>query len=42
MSHKDDATWSDTAKQYGGTIGAISSQAAIELTDMATILYSLT
>lgn len=41
MSHKYDATWSDAAKQYGGTIGAISSQAAIELADMATKLHSL-
>ncbi|KAF3034886.1 hypothetical protein E8E12_003696 [Didymella heteroderae] len=41
MSQQYDATWSDAAKQYGGTIGAISSQAAIELADMATKLQSL-
>jgi ubiquinone/menaquinone biosynthesis C-methylase UbiE len=41
MSQKYDATWSDAAKLYGGTIGAISSQAAIELTNMATKLHNL-
>ena len=42
MSQQYDATWSDAAKQYQSTVGAISFQAAIELTGMATTLHDLT
>lgn len=41
MSQRYDATWSDAAKQYQGSIGAISIKAASELVSIAIELKAL-